>query len=220
MHQQLKNRLIGATVITALAVIFVPMAFEDRDASTPPSGTVDLKIPPPPPEANPQGGADAAPFDVPPPPPPDAPQSAVTGEEDFEVISSSEDLEPAATEPVTPPSPPPRPRTPPIAATEPPPPPKPTEPAKPEKTEKPAQQPAAGSWVVQLGSFTEERNAQSLRDRLRKANIPAFVQESGGGKGRFRVLVGPEKDRRRADATRKQILARFKIDGFVTGYPN
>ena len=32
------------------------------------------------------------------------------------------------------------------------------------------------AWIIQLGSFTSEENAQSLNEKLRKSGYPAFVE--------------------------------------------
>lgn len=48
MNQELKQRLIGAAVITALAAIFVPMLF-DEPAPEPPANQAEITAPAPPP---------------------------------------------------------------------------------------------------------------------------------------------------------------------------
>jgi DedD protein len=72
--------------------------------------------------------------------------------------------------------------------------------------------PGAGAegWVVQLGSFASKDNAEGLAKSLRAKGYRAFVSEfRGSGRILFRVRVGPEQDRARADA----IAARLASEG-------
>ena len=72
--------------------------------------------------------------------------------------------------------------------------------------------PAAGAegWVVQLGSFASKDNAESLAKGLRAKGYRAFVSEfRGSGRILYRVRVGPEQDRARAEA----IAARLASEG-------
>ena len=66
------------------------------------------------------------------------------------------------------------------------------------------------AWVVQLGSFASRDNAERLARQLRAKSYSAFVSEfRGSGRVLFRVRVGPEQDRARADA----IAARLAREG-------
>jgi DedD protein len=73
------------------------------------------------------------------------------------------------------------------------------------------------AWVVQTGSFTGESNARMLADKLRKANFAAFVEvvpgESGGSV--YRVRVGPELNRSRAEQIRTQIENAVGVKGII-----
>ena len=81
----------------------------------------------------------------------------------------------------------------------------------------PAKRPAG--WVVQLGSFSNERNALGLRDRLVKKGYPAFVETStSDGKRVSRVFVGPEKTRDEAKARLPVLLEETRLKGIVTRY--
>ena len=76
------------------------------------------------------------------------------------------------------------------------------------------------AWIVQLGSFTEEDNAQSLNEKLRKAGYPAFVEPlKKNGKISYRVRVGPEIRRSEADLLLKNLKDKMKLDGIVVTYP-
>lgn len=72
------------------------------------------------------------------------------------------------------------------------------------------------TWIVQTGSFTGESNAKMLVERLRKADLPAYVETSKGDSGTlFRVQVGPELNRGRAEQIQKQIERSFGIKGMI-----
>lgn len=76
------------------------------------------------------------------------------------------------------------------------------------------------AWIVQLGSFSNEDNAQSLNKRLRQAGYPSFVEPlKKGGKISYRVRVGPEIKRSEADMLLKQLKEKMKLDGIVVSYP-
>lgn len=69
-----------------------------------------------------------------------------------------------------------------------------------------------------MGSFSEQSKAIALRDRLRKAKFPAFVERFVGPDKRsmFRVRVGPELDRSKAEAMQKRLQEQQHLKGFVT----
>jgi len=77
----------------------------------------------------------------------------------------------------------------------------------------------AGGWVVQLGSFERRDNAQRLVQELRHKGYTAFASEfHGSTRVLFRVRVGPEQDRARAEALAAR-LAREGHPGKVTAQP-
>lgn len=90
-------------------------------------------------------------------------------------------------------------------------PPKPPEPKHPAV---PTETPSA--WVVQAGSFASESNARGLADRLRKQSIAAYVETIHGGSGvTYRVRVGPELNRGRAEQVQKQIEGAVGIKSLI-----
>lgn len=195
MDLSLKQRLLGAVVLIALAVIFVPM-FLSRPAPQQSSETVNLAIPPAPDREfqNRVLPVDAA---------QDATKSAQT-------VTS----QPLATVET-----PPRPAeiaqpTAPVTATPAP------EAAKPEpaaSTPAPAAQApkpepsvpgraANGHFFVHLGIYAESRNADDLVAALKQGGFPAFAEASDyQGKPAERVRVGPFEDRAAAEAARLRI---------------
>jgi len=80
---------------------------------------------------------------------------------------------------------------------------------------KPAATPAAqasgtGMWAVQLGSFSNQENAEKLAADLRKQGYAAFLSQLQSGTQQLhRVRVGPQKDRASAEA----VAARLKAAG-------
>ena len=70
--------------------------------------------------------------------------------------------------------------------------------------------------MVQVGSFKEKDNAIAFRDRFRESGYTAFVESvSEGEEPRYRVRLGPEQDRARAEAVRTEIKEKFDVDGLV-----
>lgn len=236
MNPVLRQRLFGTAVLCALLVIFVPMLFEETDRAVvdPSTAVQDLPLPNPPADLSaarppPVVPAPLATIELP-PPAATAHKPSSAGDDDLDIVSSSDfappmDMEPPGTvasntllpsEPVDPnlAEPPTLPSRS-APATK-----KPT--ATPTKP-KPKPQPKAtapSAYVVQLGSFNEEKNAAALRDQLRKANIAAFVETTTGARAHFRVLAGPELDRKRAQEVLARIKAEFKVNGFITTYPS
>lgn len=72
---------------------------------------------------------------------------------------------------------------------------------------------------MQLGSFASRPNAEKLAGELRGDGYTAFVSEfRGSGRVLYRVRVGPEQDRARADALAAR-LAREGRKGTVAPHP-
>lgn len=70
----------------------------------------------------------------------------------------------------------------------------------------------AGDWVVQLGSFSEQDNAERLAARVTTHGFePAVSVFRAGGQPMYRVRVGPYDSRGRADETASTLAA----NGFV-----
>lgn len=74
-------------------------------------------------------------------------------------------------------------------------------------------------WVVQLGTFSNQASALKLRDRLRGAGLPAFVEqtETPGGAA-LRVRLGPLGDRAAAEAMQRRVMQAQQLDGVVLRY--
>lgn len=97
----------------------------------------------------------------------------------------------------------------------------PTPAAKPASTTSAQGMPAAvsgGSHAVQVGSFSAQKDANALKQKLAKLNYPAFVVEADlGAKGRwYRVRVGPYSNAEQAKVAQNVLEEREKIKGFVS----
>ncbi|MGH8245196.1 MAG: SPOR domain-containing protein, partial [Gammaproteobacteria bacterium] len=76
------------------------------------------------------------------------------------------------------------------------------------------------AWVVQLGSFSSETNANSLSERARQGGFAAFVDPLKSDKGViYRVRVGPELRRSDAAALRDRLNKTLDVEAIVISYP-
>lgn len=220
MDKALKQRMVGAVVLIALGVIFIPMLL---DTSSEEEGTrsVELDIPAAPDrdyrsrllpldergekpagESGGQVARETATAESPPPESEPSPRAEVETSESATTGSVTEET-PSAEAPDSG-----------GAAPEP----EPVE-AEPRPAEEPASQPL-GNWFVQVGSFGQEANATDLRDRLRNAGYTAFVETSTvEGQTKHRVKVGPEMERSSAERQRDRIQTEFDLKGIVVSEP-
>jgi DedD protein len=69
-----------------------------------------------------------------------------------------------------------------------------------------APQSSTGMWAVQLGSFSNQANAERLAADLRKEGYAAFLSQLKTDSGKLhRVRVGPQKDRAAAEAVARKL---------------
>lgn len=74
-------------------------------------------------------------------------------------------------------------------------------------------------WTVQLGSFTQIKNAQELEAKLQKNKFTAYMQKTHTDNGiRYRVYVGPEIRQEDANEALKQLQKKFGLSGLVVKY--
>nr|VFK02553.1 MAG: DedD protein [Candidatus Kentron sp. H]VFK02746.1 MAG: DedD protein [Candidatus Kentron sp. H]VFK06664.1 MAG: DedD protein [Candidatus Kentron sp. H] len=80
--------------------------------------------------------------------------------------------------------------------------------------------PASSAWVVQVGSFSDQKNALRMRDRLRAKGYRAFVKSVKGNltKAVTRVFVGPTLRREDALRASKKLRGDLDIKGIVMRY--
>lgn len=76
-------------------------------------------------------------------------------------------------------------------------------------------------YAVQVGSFRNRDNAVALRDRLREAGYPAYVEESRAGESAtvFRLRVGPTSDREESRALAARLADEENLEGIVVSNP-
>jgi DedD protein len=199
MELQVRERLVGALVLVALVVLFVPAL---------------LKGPPRKPADDAPGEEEEQVIEFPLPdsssaPPDDAlvPESEPEPEPEPEPAAMpSETPDISATPPEREPMPEPAPVATAAAAAR--------DPARAATPEPPPSGVAAGqpAWAVQLGAFSTREKAENLVAELRKRGYAAFFLEYRvNGKVLHRVRVGPEQDRARAMA----IADRLRKDGYL-----
>lgn len=76
------------------------------------------------------------------------------------------------------------------------------------------------AWAVQVGSFAKRDNALALQKRLRTNKYPAFVEfVKTRNKSVYRVRIGPEVKREKAEAILKDVKNKLDINGVVVSHP-
>lgn len=233
-----KHRIVGALVLIALAIIFLPMLFKtDEEHSLPQVNVQAPAMPniPAPPQYPVESVTLPEPITQPEPVPyspelPPSPEEAQQGE----IIHTPAAVEPAPVvltpEPVTPPAPvvtpkpvmveTPKPVPAPVVPAAPTPPPaKPVTPAKPAAPANVApgidRNNLPVSWALQLASLQSLPNAQALRDKYRSKHYSAYVRSADGV---HKVFIGPLIREAEAQAMCKQLKTRDGQECFVTRY--
>ena len=77
------------------------------------------------------------------------------------------------------------------------------------------------AWVVQVGSFSERKNADALSAKLKLAGFTTFVEQIVGDNAEvYRVRVGPELGKEKADAMKSKLQKELKlVKAIVVKYP-
>jgi len=202
MEQKLKERLVGAAVLVAVAVIIIPIILSDSPETESISGS---NIPEKP-ESNfnsriiPVIEHDSKTSSI------DTESNSI-GSKDKQIKNNQETVKGIVVEKIE-------------TINE-----KPAE-IKSSKMESEVKEPEIKAnvglsvWIVQLGSFSSEENAQSLNKRLRKAGYPAFVEPlNKNGQTSYRVRVGPEIKRSDAESLLKKLKDNMGMEGILVSYP-
>ncbi|RMR31611.1 SPOR domain-containing protein [Pseudomonas syringae group genomosp. 3] len=205
-----KQRMVGALVLIAVAVIFLPMLFTREDETR----QVQVEAP-----SAPQAPAvSKVKVDpVPVPEPQVLPQEPVPGDADMGSNNQppAMPIAPAPTAPATAPASKPAAKPAPAPA----PAPAATAPAPaPAKPAAPAGVDANGlsiSWSVQLASMSNRANADNLQKTLRTQGYNAYIRTADGVN---RVFVGPLIERAEADRLRDQLDKQQKLKGIVVRF--
>jgi len=208
LDKGLKQRIVGALVLLALAVIFLPMLFSRQDEMR--QVVVDAPSMPKAPE---MPAVAVQPTAVPEPKAVDAevaqPQAPAAEQAPVQAAL------PVPSTPVAQPSAP-------IATL-----PQPVAPAP--RPAAPVQQQAAApapaqhldgdnlpvSWSVQLASLSNRARADELQKTLRSQGYNAYVRSVDGMN---RVFVGPLVERAEADRLKEQLSKQQKLNGFVVRF--
>jgi DedD protein len=238
-----KRRLTGAVVLVVLAVVFLPMLLEE-DALQDPVPEEELRIPEPPPvergrQAEIFSGIEDAgsrPKSRPGATPPEPVAEPEPGPEPGGVPTPSqaraEPGDPKEAAGGKPGAAPGAPSIPPILGGKPALAPSPeAEPAKPkpsagdvapEKSKPGVPKPVPKgltSWVVQVAALSTPDAAQKLERELRSSGFHAFVEKiEGPNRTLWRVRVGPEVERTRADALATDVKKRTGLNVYVQKY--
>ncbi|WOE81690.1 SPOR domain-containing protein [Pseudomonas protegens] len=204
-----KQRMVGALVLVALAVIFLPMLFSREDEQR--HVTVEA---PPTPQASAMPQVQVEPVVV--PEPQVLPQESVPVEEPV-VQQVAPSMPIASSAPVVAPAP--------AVASKPAPAPKPAPvpaPAQPIAAAKPdtsqSRVDANGlsiSWSVQLASLSSRESAENLQKTLRSQGYNAYIRSA---EGKNRVFVGPLIERAEADRLRDLLGRQHNLKGFVVRF--
>lgn len=76
------------------------------------------------------------------------------------------------------------------------------------------------AWALQVGSFSQEKNALAMRDRLRASGYASYVDVlKKPERTTWRVRIGPELDKQRLLELKAEILKKEKIKGMVVQHP-
>ncbi len=196
MDQNIKNRLVGISVIFALAVIFLPMIL---DGSGVRKDKLEIVIPPQPlVKANPEFESKIIEL-----------ESKVDALPDLkprfvDENSAVNKIERTATNDAD-------------SQTE-------SEPEsgvkRPQADNAPPAKTGGDSWVLQVGSFLDRDKALAQRDKIRKSNIAAvFIEQFNiDSKSSFRVRLGPFVNRDQTKVAQNKIKAKHNIDGIIMKY--
>ncbi|MCC7412069.1 MAG: SPOR domain-containing protein [Gammaproteobacteria bacterium] len=198
VDQVLRQRLVGAAVLAAIGVIVLPLLLDDSERGN--VVITQTNIPPRPADAF---SSRIVPLDTHSPAPP--------------VVQDDATTTAAAAAPV-PAQPPPAavaageqtPQVTPAAGT-----------AAADARGQVAPRVGVSAWVVQLGSFAAQANAEGLEKRLKDSGYSAFVEKvvADDGQTVYRVRVGPELLRADAKALRDRLEGEINVKGIVVRYP-
>ncbi|OZG73657.1 hypothetical protein BTA51_07510 [Hahella sp. CCB-MM4] len=75
------------------------------------------------------------------------------------------------------------------------------------------------AWAVQIGTFKNRDSALKIRDELNKEKVPAFTQEiQSGADNLIRVFAGPTLKREQADRLKDKMDKRYQVSSLVVRY--
>ncbi len=191
METTLKQRLIGAAVIIALAVIFVPMILDGSGQRE--SVAINIDVPPEPKFTFESELPDPKQLDELPVLEKSIGSDSIQTSVDEKVESKTQSVPDKVSSPKI------------VEAT-----------ANHIKVN-----PSLNAWAVQVAAFGEKDKALVLKEKLLASNYSAFTEKSANGsKVLYRVKVGPELKRENAEKLRDKIEKEYGLTGsFVTNHP-
>ncbi len=210
MDRALKQRLVGAIVLVACGVIFIPALLQRGSDDS--RLTIEMEIPPQPAiHTRDRLASPPVSKQYPPLAPIDKAVSEAKQRSSQAAAKTPAAIKP---KPVSDKAPEAKPAKPIASKPAPPPPTAAKRPA-------PAAVKAATEWIVQIGSFSQETNAVVLRDKLRKAGFKtAFVESASTAAGMvYRVRLGPLSQRELAEKKVKQLKSAGYARGIVMALP-
>ncbi len=203
LDKGLKQRIVGALVLIALAIIFLPMLLSRQDESR----HVVVEAP-----AMPQAPAmpEVAQEPVSVPEPELLPEEPVPVEQVATTpapLPTTPSALPPPTTPIAPAPPAPPASKPPATAS--------ATPATPATQNRLDANSLPISWSIQLASLSNRASAESLQKTLRSQGYNAYIRSA---EGMNRVFVGPLIERAEADRLRDQLTKQQKLKGFVVRF--
>ena len=193
LDKRLKQRMIGALVLLALAVIFLPMLFTREDEVR----QVVVEAPPMP-KAPPAPRVEVEPVAVPEPvilpeePPPSTAVASTPATPAVPAASTGTRDKTQAANPAPPPAQ-----------------------AKVAEASRLDANSLPASWSIQLASLSSSANAQALQKTLRSQGYNAYIRHVDGMN---RVYVGPVIERSEANRLRDQLKRQHSLSGFVVRF--
>ncbi|QIL88631.1 SPOR domain-containing protein [Microbulbifer harenosus] len=206
LNDGVKQRIVGALVLAALAVIFLPSLF-DREGARFVDVTSQI---PPAPDIKPISIAEPEPVaDIEPAPP----VNDVFQPEFVEQKSPAPDPE------VVTPQPEPKAEPEPASAVA------ETKPVAEKQPQLPAEKTQLDDkglpegWVIQVAAYKDAASAERMRGKLLDAGFRAYTRAVDTGKGRFvRVFVGPKLSRVDAQSDKQKLDKLLKADTLILRY--
>lgn len=190
MNSGLKQRLVGAVVLLAIAIIFVPSFLRERQVE--PVSTKTL-IPDRPQQETVNFESPTAPEGIDPAP---APESMFVPEETEQPVA--DDFEEAQQQAAQ------------VRSEE------PEAPSEPTPETEPEPGLEQGAWVVQVASFRSSDSARNLRDRLQAEGHRAYTRSASTSAGEVtRVYIGPKVDRQEAETTKSAVDEALQLDSLI-----
>lgn len=200
VSDRIKQRLVGAAVLTALAVIFVPVLFNLQPPRPLDQAT---EIPPAP---------EVAPVEIQQPIVPEVDNEVPDSGDIFSNAAEEKILEDALPESSTVSDKPVKEKEVPEESVE-------------QMTSLPKDEPKLAdsglpeAWVIQIASYRQQAAAVKQVSRLQEAGYKAFSRQgSAGGMEVYRVFVGPFVSRKSAEGEKKQIDSAIGVDSFILSF--